>query len=78
MQIEWVHSKYGESQRAVLAQGLRLEIVKPVGSKSEPPRKWKATIFGATLKAEFETAQDAKEAAERIGRKWLTEALAKL
>lgn len=78
MPAEWEHGKYGSAQRAVLAPGLHLEVVQPIGTKSGPAPKWKTTVFGATLKAEFDDAEAAKAAAERVGRKWLAEASAKL
>lgn len=74
MAIEWKLSRYGESQSADLAPGLRLGITRPIGTKFGPTQKLRVEVFGATLKAEFDEWDDAKAAAVRVARKWLSQA----
>lgn len=78
MPIEWIHDRYGEGRGATLAPGLTLYVGRHIGTQSGPPPKWYVRVFGAELRGQYDSHQPAQEAAERVAKKWLNEALAKI
>jgi hypothetical protein len=74
MAVEWILAKYGSSQTAMLATGLRMVVAQNIGTRGGPSPKWRATVFEAALKAEFDDCDAAKKAAERAARSWMAKA----
>jgi hypothetical protein len=78
MAIEWTPNKFGSGSTATLAPTLTLSVQSDVGTRSGPPPKWRARVFGSDLKGPFETDAEAKSVAERVARKQLAIAVALL
>lgn len=76
MPIEWVPNKYGSGSRASLSPILVISVGRNIGMHSGLPPKWRIAVFGAGLKVEFDTQDEAKCVAERLARKHLALALA--
>lgn len=69
--IEWTMNRYGSGSRASLSPILVIHVERDIGTRGGPEPKWRASVFGARLKGEFETEDDAKRSAERVARKHL-------
>lgn len=71
---EWQRSRVGEAYTLVLGPVLRLEVIRAIGTRGGPPPPYHVVIFGARMKAEFSTPDEAKTYAVRVGKKWLAHA----
>lgn len=75
MAIEWTMNRYGSGSSASLSPILVIHVEQNIGTRGGPEPKWRANVFGARLKTEFETEDDAKRAAEKVARKHLASAV---
>ena len=69
MAIEWTQYRLGPGSVATLAPVLKITVWQNIGTRHGTEPKWRAEVFGATLKAEFAAMDEAKAAAERFARK---------
>lgn len=74
--ITWIAAKYGSAQYAKLASGLNIEVgLDGVPTRNGPALRYVAKVFDATLAKRFDTVDEAKAAAERAAKAFLTKAL---
>lgn len=74
--VNWVYAKYGEGCRATLALGLHIEVGHDgIATRNGPPVKYVARVFATTLLKRFDTREEAKAAAERAAKAFMTTAL---
>lgn len=79
MAIEWIDSVHGSGCRAHIGTGLVLEISPDgVATRGGPAVPYVVKVFAATLSRRFPDRDDAKAAAERAARAFLSEALARM
>lgn len=71
MAIEWTMNRYGSGSSVALSPILVIRVERNIGTRGGPEPKWRASVFGAELKSEFESEDDAKRAAEKVARKHL-------